>query len=188
AIDLGKPGTKTIREDGTATFIGHDSLSVEIMTPYLDDLHLSGEEQSYLTLLVGQHLRPGFMDINASGLLRMLYRYFCETGAWGVDLAIISIADRLAAQGPLCTADHNARHWAIVERICRAYFRETALVVRPPDLITGGDLLSELGLTPGPHIGLALKMVKEAQVEGRVGSRDEALAVARNFLAGQPPL
>ena len=180
--DLGKPGTRTIRDDGMVTFIGHDTLSGTLMAPYLDDLKLSREEIAYIDLLVVQHLRPGFLDLQAPSLPRMLHRYFVDLGDSGVDLALISIADRLAAQGPACTPAHTARHWAIVERICHAYWRETALVVRPPDLITGQDLLDAFQVQPGAHIGLALRMVKEAQVDGTVSSREEALAHAKGFL------
>ncbi|HYE78245.1 MAG TPA: hypothetical protein VEI97_09680, partial [bacterium] len=182
--DLGKPGTRAVRPDGQVTFIGHDQLSVQLMEPYLEDLKLSTREIGYINLLVGQHLRPGFLDLAAPSLPKMLHRYFVDLGDWGVDLALISIADRLGAQGPKITPAHNERHWAIVERIVRAYWRETALVVRPPDLLNGSDLLTALGIDPGPQVGVLLRMIKEAQVEGTVATKDEALAFAAEFLKG----
>lgn len=180
--DLGKPGTRDVRPDGQVTFIGHDKLSMQLMAPYLEDLKLSSREIEYIDLLVGQHLRPGFLDLDAPGLPRMLHRYFVDLGDYGVDLALISIADRLGAQGPKVTAAINTRHWAIVERIARAYWRENALVVRPPDLVNGDDLIQALGITPGPEIGVLLRSIKEAQVEGTVATREEALAYAGKFL------
>lgn len=184
--DLGKPGTKGLRDDGVITFIGHDVLSGELMAPYLEDLKLSAKEQDYVQLLVRQHLRPGFLDLNAPGGPKMLHRYFVDLGEAGVDLALISIADRLAAQGPLLKPEHLERHWRIVERICRAYWRETALVVRPPELVRGSDLITELGMEPGPQIGLLLRLIAEAQVEGTVQDRAGALAFARAFVAQAP--
>jgi len=180
--DLGKPGTRTIRPDGITSFIGHDALSSELMRPYLEDLHLSGEEIGYVDCLVKQHLRPGFLDLDAPTARRMVHRYFAALPDYGVDLALISIADRLAAQGPLLTDAHNARHWAIVHHLCQVYFRERDVVIAPPPLVSGGDLLAELGIAPGPKVGELLRGIKEAQAMGEVTTRDEALAHARLLL------
>src|SRR5579884_764458 len=54
----------------------------------------------------------------------------------------------------------------------------------PPRLVTGHDLLA-LGLAPGPRIGQILRAVEDARLEGRVRTREEALALARD-LAGHP--
>lgn len=183
--DLGKPGTRAVRPDGVTSFIGHDQLSCELMRPYLEDLHLSGEEIGYVDCLVRQHLRPGFLDLDAPTARRMVHRYFAALPDYGVDLALISIADRLAAQGPLLTEQHNARHWAIVRHLCQVYFREREVVIAPPPLVSGGDLLEALGIEPGPKVGELLREIKEAQAMGEVASREEALSHARSLLEGQ---
>ncbi len=74
--------------------------------------------------------------------------------------------------------------------ILEASDRQTAVDVRsgvlelirtglaPPPLITGDDLI-ELGLAPGPAFRTVLDGVYDAQLEGGLASRDEALALAR---------
>ncbi|MBI2122814.1 MAG: hypothetical protein HYT96_01475, partial [Armatimonadetes bacterium] len=54
------------------------------------------------------------------------------------------------------------------------------LIARPshPRLITGDDLIA-LGLQPGPKFKEIIEFVEDAQLEGRVSSRDEALALVR---------
>jgi len=53
--------------------------------------------------------------------------------------------------------------------------------VRPAPLITGDDLISE-GYRPGPHFREILSAVEDAQLEGRLRNRDEALKfVLREF-------
>jgi hypothetical protein len=54
--------------------------------------------------------------------------------------------------------------------------------VSPPALITGHDLMSELGLAPGPRVGQLLEAVREAQVVGDVTDRDGALEFARRWV------
>jgi hypothetical protein len=48
-------------------------------------------------------------------------------------------------------------------------------VVRPAKLVTGEDVL-DLGYKPGPIVGRILAAVEEAQLNGEVGSRQEAIS------------
>jgi poly(A) polymerase len=52
-------------------------------------------------------------------------------------------------------------------------------VIAPPTLIDGRTLMRELELEPGPRVGELLEAIREAQVEGDVRTREEALAFAR---------
>jgi len=52
--------------------------------------------------------------------------------------------------------------------------------VRPPRLVTGEDL-KQLGLRPGPLFGQILRAIEEAQLEGRVKSREAAMALLREM-------
>ncbi len=51
-------------------------------------------------------------------------------------------------------------------------------VVQPPRLVTGDDL-KEMGYAPGPLFADVLEAVRDAQLEGEVTSREEALELAR---------
>ena len=53
---------------------------------------------------------------------------------------------------------------------------------RRPRLLTGHDLQKVLGLKPGPQFRRLLNAVEEAQWEGRVTTREEALALVRQLL------
>jgi poly(A) polymerase len=53
--------------------------------------------------------------------------------------------------------------------------------LRPPRLLRGGDLIAE-GFEPGPAFGKALEEVETAQLEGLIGTREEALRIARAAL------
>jgi poly(A) polymerase len=56
--------------------------------------------------------------------------------------------------------------------------------LKPPPLIGGEDLIAE-GYQPGPGFSRMLAAVEDAQLEGRIGSRDEALRLVREQF-GQP--
>ncbi len=54
--------------------------------------------------------------------------------------------------------------------------------IKPPRLLGGRDLI-ELGLVPGPRFREILSTLEEAQLEGQLASREEALAwIREHFL------
>lgn len=62
---------------------------------------------------------------------------------------------------------------------CREKLAEfDAAQLKPPPLLRGRDLL-ELGLRAGPHFSEILDAVGEAQLDGAVSTREEALEWAR---------
>jgi len=55
--------------------------------------------------------------------------------------------------------------------------------MRPPPLLNGDDLIA-LGHRPGPRLGEILHALEEAQLEGTLATRDDALAwVSRTYPA-----
>jgi poly(A) polymerase len=49
-------------------------------------------------------------------------------------------------------------------------------------LINGRDLIKKLKLTPGPIFSEILNAVEDAQVEGRIRTKEEALTLVRQTL------
>jgi poly(A) polymerase len=57
--------------------------------------------------------------------------------------------------------------------------RDGQMLLDPPVLVRGEEVQALLGLSSGPEIGRALARVRKAQIEGRVRSREDALALLR---------
>jgi tRNA nucleotidyltransferase/poly(A) polymerase len=72
------------------------------------------------------------------------------------------------------TAD-AARWRAALRPLVDLARREGALLLDPPRLITGEEVQKILGIAPGPEVGRALAAVRQAQVDGRVRTREEAV-------------
>jgi poly(A) polymerase len=53
--------------------------------------------------------------------------------------------------------------------------------LRPARLITGDDLI-QAGYKPGPPFRVALDEVENAQLEGQITTREQALAIAQSIL------
>jgi len=53
--------------------------------------------------------------------------------------------------------------------------------IRPPRLLTGDDLLA-IGLRPGPVFKEILNTIEEAQLNGAIHTREEALTLAKSLI------
>jgi poly(A) polymerase len=170
--DMGKPGTRGLRDDGRITFYGHDHRGAEMMGAIAERFRMGKHDSIFLQRLVAGHLqvlnlsRPG---VN-TGTLR---RWFRNYGDDCLGLLIIGMAD---IKGTLGTdSSEQARNvfvqWA--EKTVGEYLRFKKVLARP-NLISGKDLL-DLGMQPGPELGSLLKEIQHCQDAGEVTTPEEAL-------------
>ncbi|HEX3127670.1 MAG TPA: hypothetical protein VH394_10090 [Thermoanaerobaculia bacterium] len=95
-------------------------------------------------------------------------RFLHQAGAlWAT--AACFLAARAAAHGQRWR--HSLPHLAELAR------REGETLFDPPRLLDGAEVQALLGLSPGPGVGRALQAVREAQVDGRIRTREEAIAL-----------
>ncbi len=182
--DIGKPQTKSFDETGRMRFFGHSDAGADISSRLLARLHFSSRESDLVRTMIKAHLRPLQMSQATAGgpSDRAIYRFFRDCGDAAIDTLFLSLADHLATVGPRLSMEGWRQHVALVNYILVKRFRETA-VVQPPKLLRGDELMSELGLPPGPQIGQMLEVIREAQAAGEVTTKEEALELARSALA-----
>jgi len=160
--DVGKPRCAAVR-DGRITFWQHDVLGAEMAVAICQRLRRSRESWERTAYLVRNHLRL----VQAPAMrLSTLKRLLAEDGFEEL-LALVRI-DALASNRDLQYVEFCERK--------RAELRET---VRPPRLLGGDDLLAA-GYPRGPLIGRILRAIDDAQLEGEVATRDEAMALVRH--------
>ena len=178
--DISKPETKTVdSQSGNMRFYGHPELGARRTMDTLGALRLSAREIQYAGLLIAQHLRPGMLaGPGEAPTRRALFRFFRDLGDASPDLLLLNLADHAAARGPRLTMEEWTGHIDYAAWVLRILY-EDAQVSRPIRLITGDDLMSELDIHPGPLIGTLLDTIMEAQAAGEVGTREEALKLAR---------
>jgi tRNA nucleotidyltransferase/poly(A) polymerase len=101
-------------------------------------------------------------------------RFLHQAGAlWAT--ATCFLAAHTAARGRRWR--HALPHLAELAR------REGETLFEPPRLVDGAEVQALLGIPPGPEVGRALQAVREAQVDGDVKTRDEAISLLRNARA-----
>jgi len=105
------------------------------------------------------------------------YRYFKAIGSYGVESALLQIANQNASEQPSQTIIDLA------EKIIFTWFFEQEGLVNPPRLVDGLSLQQKLKLKAGPKMGEYLEEVREAQVIGLVKTEEEALEFVRALMS-----
>ena len=115
--DVAKPVTRGELE-GRVLFVSHDSLGAAMVRRIGRRLGLPAGDTDLTATLTALHLKIGFM-----GHHRTDYppeRLARAAGPFGEELAVLSWADRLAAQGPRLKPEHLRRHEELCTRFLRA--------------------------------------------------------------------
>ncbi|NPV56482.1 MAG: CCA tRNA nucleotidyltransferase [Anaerolineae bacterium] len=185
--DVGKPDAFSQDERGVH-FYRHAFISSQVARDYGKRLALSNEETAHLACLTRQHMRIHFL-VNAQRTLdrRVIYRFFRATGEAGVEICLLSLADTLATYGPTLTSENWQTELDICRQLLEAWWLQREEVVAPQPLLNGHDLMTSFGVSPGPRLGALLHDLTEAQAAGEVGSRQQALEFARQWLLDHPP-
>lgn len=182
--DSGKPDTRNMDVDGRIRFIEHENVGGEIIVARGRAMLLSKLEIERLRIIVLNHMRPLWLtQTRRSPSRRAIYRFFKDCGPAGVDVCLLSLADTLATYGPTLPAELWTEQVNVVRQLLESWWQEQDQVISPPALINGDDLMKEFGLRPGMLIGRLLSDIREAQAEGKVNNRRQALEFAADFLA-----
>jgi poly(A) polymerase len=160
--DVGKPGTFRLAD--RIRFDGHVELGEKIARDILARLRFSNAEAEQVVALIANHMRfkhvPEMRDSTLKRMLRM---------------------DRFEEHLELHRLDCISSHGSLDNyEFAKSKFEESPPeVLRPPRLLTGGDLI-EAGYRPGPDFARMLEAVEDAQLESKIHSKQEALELVRS--------
>jgi poly(A) polymerase len=168
--DVGKPPTfKPISETGDRIrFDGHVEVGVRIAQEIVRRLRFSNEEAEQILAIIANHMR--FKD--AQRMRKATLKRFVRLPKFDEHLALHKLD---------CLSSH--RKLDAYNFILEFLAQTPPEQVRPPRLLTGDDLLS-LGYKPGPQFSEILTRIEDAQLEGVITNREEAL----QFLSQIPSL
>jgi putative nucleotidyltransferase with HDIG domain len=160
--DVGKPPTFRIAD--RIRFDGHAEAGVKLAHQILTRLRFSREETEQVEALVGNHMR--FMDVprmKESTLKRFL--------------RLPKFDEHLELHRLDCLGSHKGLENYEMVRQKQAECPEEHL--RAPRLLTGNDLIAA-GYSPSPRFSEMLTWAEDAQLEGRIHTTEEALALVQD--------
>lgn len=164
--DVGKPPTFRIAD--RIRFDGHVEAGVEIARRILNRLRFSNEDIRQVEALVANHMK--FKD--APKMRDSTLKRFLRLPAFDEHLELHRLD---------CSSSHNMLDNYEFVRAKQAEFGQEQIA--PPPLLSGKDLIAA-GYTPSPWFSQVLSAVEDAQLEGRITSREEALQLAAS-MSGQ---
>jgi len=185
--DTGKPVTGQHAEDGRLRFLGHEAEGAHRAGACARRMRLSHDEAEFLEGVVQNHMRPETLQAAAAVTPRAAYRFFRDCGTAGIGAILLSLADLLGKYAASPPQAEWAGRVSVSRSLLEAFFEQHAVIVEPPRLLGGEEIMRELDLGPGPQIGRLLEALREAQAAGGVTTREEAVAFLRAMLAGNGP-
>jgi poly(A) polymerase len=166
--DVGKPATFR-RAPDRIRFDGHVEIGVRIAEELLGRLRFSNRDREQILALIENHMR--FADVQK--MKESTFKRFARLDEFDEHLALHKL-DCMASHGKLDLYDYTRERLAAVP----------AGEVRPAPLINGHDLIAA-GYLPGPRFAEILAAVEDAQLEGALATREEAMSFAEsNFARG----
>ncbi|MHB8881750.1 MAG: HD domain-containing protein [Thermodesulfovibrionales bacterium] len=178
--DLGKPVTRSFDSvSGRISFYGHDEKGAAMMETMARTMKLSLKDTGLLKLLVAEHL---YILTLASGRAKPLtqMKWFRKLKDDAIPAIVLGMADVMSIRGPDSTEKYRLNHIDWSKRSVRRYFDEIRAELEREPLVTGSDLIG-LGMSAGPDIGRVLDRLTDAQDDGEVSNRQEALELAKRL-------
>ena len=167
--DVGKPATFTppdpAKPGDRIRFNGHVEVGIAVARKILNRLRFSNEEAAQILALVKHHMQFGdVMKMKQSTLKRFLRLPKVD------EHLALHFADASSAHGDLSKYEFAKQR---LEELGEEQ-------IRPPLLLTGDDLLAA-GYPPGPEFRRMLTLAEDAQLEGTITTKEEALALVRRI-------
>jgi putative nucleotidyltransferase with HDIG domain len=160
--DVGKPATFRVAPD-RIRFDGHVDVGVRIAEEICRRLRFANYETEQILSLIANHMR--FADVRK--MKESTLKRFFRLQHFDQHLDLHRL-DCLASHGSLELYDFARQRFETLPEE----------QVRPHLLLSGKDLI-EAGYHPGPQFSKMLALAEDAQLEGVVHTRDQALALVR---------
>ncbi len=162
--DVGKPATFRVAPD-RIRFDGHVDVGVRMAEDICHRLRFSNEDTDQILALVDNHMR--FAHVQQ--MKESTFKRFVRMPRFDEHLQLHRL-DCESSHGDLTSYNFTRQKMAD---------HATGSDQRPAPLISGDDLIAA-GYPPGPRFKKILSAAEDGQLEGRLHSREEALAFVRS--------
>lgn len=157
--DIAKPLCKSVEESGRIRFFGHEALGAEVAETILKRLKYPNSLIDDVVYLVKNHMRlMNIQNVRDSKFLKWIAHPL-----WKEELELTRV-DCASSNGNL-----ENYHFA-----CEREKSSPVIKQLPTPILNGRDLI-HLGLQPGPEFKTILEKAYDAQLDGLVETKDEAI-------------
>ena len=168
--DIGKPKTRSYRKGKGVSFHHHEVVGARMTRDRMQALRYSNEDVEQVTKLVELHLR--FHTYKMGWTDAAVRRYVRDAGELLAELNVLTRCD--------CTTRDERKAVMLSKRMDDLELRIAELAeqeaidkIRPE--LNGNEVITHLGISPGPAVGKAMDFLLELRLDEGVLGRDEVL-------------
>ena len=162
--DVGKPPTFRVAPD-RIRFDGHAEVGTRMAEEICRRFRLSNEDTEQVLSLVANHMRFGDVMKMKESTLKRFFR-------------LPQFDQHLELHRLDCSSSH--RDLSLYDFAREKFHTLPAEQIRPTPLITGTDLIAA-GYQPGPQFKELLTAVEDAQLDGSISTKEEAMGLVREM-------
>jgi len=171
--DIGKPLTKSTKNN-QVHFYHHDRVGTKINQEIASRFKLGRKTTRIITTSTLYHMRLLNYRSTKHITQRAMYRFFRDLGDASFDTLVLICADKMAtSKSPTDNNEHLSIR-ALANNLMDYYFQEYSKSP-PKSLLTGNEIMEILAIKPGKKIGELITLIEEAEREGRITTREEAI-------------
>jgi tRNA nucleotidyltransferase/poly(A) polymerase len=182
--DIGKPACRTLDKSGQTHFYGHADLGARQVRRICKRLRMSNHQRDCIEFIVKHHQWPLNLYLAQKGhklkSAKPLGRFLRKCGPYTPLLLLHAMADCLGKTKPGGT--HERAYIEFIRQMMDIHF-DRAGQPKLRTLLNGNDLQDTFDLAPSPLIGRLLRHIEEARLAGIINDRDQALQLAKEYLA-----
>lgn len=174
--DVGKPVTWKIEPDtGRHRFIMHDSEGARLIVNTLKNLKFSKKQIAYIQKIIKYHIYPASVVTAKEAGEKAYMRFYRKMEDETIDTIAVAYADRMSALGPEVTQEMLKQNIDGLLSLLEGYLKEKNKLAPLPKLLDGKEIMEILDIPASPELGNIIEQLKEAQLNGDVNTKDEAV-------------
>lgn len=181
--DTGNRAVKTVGPEDDARFLSDEQSGAEVAAEIAKRLRLGKKVAKLINRLVRYNGQVRNLFNILQPTRQSMLRFLKNADEDWLGVLLLSYTHQRASRGRFCPPDELTNSEAVIRKIADLYHHEILPIIERGRLITGHDIIQTLGLKPGIRVGHILNHIEALQFEGKVHTREEALAAAQIFLA-----
>ena len=171
--DIGKPST-CMKRDGEIHFYGHEQAGMKIARRIAARFKLANKTATIMSKAIQQHMRPLQLQLLPRVSDRARYRLIRDITPAVLDTLILALADAMATREGSPVDLRSIPLYMVVADLLDFYCSNQPGKGEAA-LLSGDEIMEVLNLKPGEKVGKVMEKIREAERQGLISTKEEAL-------------
>lgn len=174
--DIGKFKCWTIEEEtGRHRFVKHEEIGSKLASSILKKLKFSKKQIEYISAMIKYHIYPSHVIYSEALTEKTKMRYVRKMGDNVIDNIFLAMSDRLSARGKAITDEMVKKNLNGLNELLSFYLSVKENLKPLPKLLCGEEIMKITDITPSKELGNIINALKEAQFNGDILTKEQAI-------------